>query len=729
MLLAGAVVPAVVFSAPAGAESAPDSLNTITVTATRIPTVTIDAPVSVSVISQDDIDDLMIDDIKDLVRFEPGVSVRTQPARFTAALGSTGRDGNSGFNIRGLEGNRVLIQTDGIRLPDAFAFGAQANGRGDYADLDLLKSVEILRGPASPLYGSDGVAGAVSFTTKDPEDILGKDASFGGRARVSYAEADENWTKGAAIAGRSGNVSGLIAYTRRDSGALKNQGANNSANVTRTTPNPTDADNNAVLAKLVFNVAPGHRLRATYEHNDRTIDTNVLSAIAVPPLSSTSTLGLLAHDTSKRDRASLDWRYEGDGLVERASLIGYYQNSRTTQFSAEDRNTAADRTRLNRFDNEIIGTVGELTMKFGSGDITHRLVTGFDASRTLQTGVRDGTIPPAGETFPTKAFPDTHYTLAGAFVQDELNIGDGNVLLYPGLRFDYYKLSPRTSPQYLLVPASQHDSRLSPKLGAIAWVSDTFGLYGSYAAGFKAPTPSQVNNGFVNLIQNYRSLANPNLKPESSDSVEGGIRIRNAGLGGVKLNASVTGFKGWFRDFIEQAQLGGTFTPTDPGIFQYINVGKVRIGGVEGKVEADLGSGFRVDAAAAYARGNRYVGTTRTALSSVDPFKLTGGLSYRDPGNRFGGQAIVTHVDRKAQGRVSETCSPGCFTPPGFTILDLTAYVRPAKWATVRAGLFNVFDKKYFWWSDVRGLGAASATLDAYSQPGRNVSVSLIASF
>ena len=715
--------------ATAGHAAADDTLGTITVTAMRIATPVIEAPATVSVVTAAEIDDLLIDDIKDLVRFEPGVSVRSQPSRFTAALGSTGRDGNSGFTIRGLEGNRVLIQTDGIRLPDAFAFGAQANGRGDYADLDLLKSVEILRGPASPLYGSDGVAGAVSFITKDPEDLIAEGASVGGRLRLGYSDADGNWTKAGAVAGRSGDLQAMVAYTRRDGHAPDNKGRNDSASVLRTTPNPTDVDNNAVLAKLVWTPAPGHRLRATYEHNDRTVDTDVLSAIAIPPLTNSSTLGLVAHDTSRRDRASLDWGYKGDGLVEQASLIGYWQDSRTRQFSAEDRNVSADRLRINRFDNRIFGAVGEATLKFATGTIGHRIVTGFDISQTLQTGLRDGTVPPVGETFPTKAFPDTHFTLAGVFAQDEIDTGGGHLLLYPAVRFDYYKLKPRADAQFLGVPASQHDSRLSPKLGAIGWLSDSFGLYGSYAAGFKAPTPSQVNNGFVNLVQNYKSLANPDLKPETSDSIEGGLRVRQLALGGLELNASLTGFYGWFRDFIEQAQLGGSFTPTDPGIFQYVNVGRVQVHGVEARIEADLGGGFRLDSAAALARGERHAAGIATPLSSVDPFKITGGVSYRDKDGRFGGQAIVTHVERKAQSRVAETCSPTCFTPPGFTILDLTAYVRPVAWATIRAGLFNVFDKKYAWWSDVRGLAASSATLDAYTQPGRNLSVSLTGTF
>src|SRR5688572_22628118 len=173
--------------------------DAITVSATRRPEAVSDVPATVSVITDREIEENFVQDIKDLIRYEPGVSVRTNPARFTAAGANTGRDGNAGFNIRGLEGNRVLIINDGIRVPDGFSFGGQNVGRGDYFDTDTLKSVEILRGPASALYGSDGIAGAVSFVTKDPEDYL-KGRSFALQGTPSYTSADKTFSSNAVAA-------------------------------------------------------------------------------------------------------------------------------------------------------------------------------------------------------------------------------------------------------------------------------------------------------------------------------------------------------------------------------------------------------------------------------------------------------------------------------------------------------------------------------------------------
>lgn len=722
------------------ATAAEDADQTITVTATRTPTAIEDVPATVSVITADQIQDDFVADIKDLVRYEPGVSVRRAPARFTAAGSSTGRDRDSGFNIRGLEGNRVLITVDGIRVPDAFSFGAQSVGRGDYVDLDLLKSVEILRGPASALYGSDGVAGAVSFITKDPEDFLKDGRSTGGGARLGYDSADESWTKSIVAAGQTGDVQAMVAYTRRDGKALDNKGNIDAANIDRTTPNPQDTGSDALLARLVWAPDPANRLRLTYERFDSRVDTAVLSARAKPPLAATSVVNLNATDETKRNRATIDFRHIGEGLFSSIRVAAYYQDSGNVQAAFEDRNTAADRIRINRFANKVHGGVVQIDSRVATGAVDHLFVYGVDYSRTRQTGLRDGTVPPPGETYPTRAFPTTDYTLAGLFLQDEITVAGGRLTLYPSLRYDHYKLDPRADPLFTtFVPRGQSGSRVTPRLGAVAKLTDTVRLFANYTRGFKAPEPNQINNGFANIVQNYRSIPNPDLKPESSETVEGGVRLN----GGI-WSASATAFAGRYRNFIDQVQIAGAFTAASPAVYQYVNLGRVEIHGLEGRGEVRLPNGIGAQVAASYARGSvRTTGAVGTsgALDSIDPVKLVAGLFYRPDGGRITGQVIATHSAGKAPSRTNNSCNaparpptppfdPGsaatrCFTPPGFWIVDATASVRVADGVTARAGLFNIFDKKYFWWSDVRGLTSTSAIRDAFSQPGRNIGLSL----
>jgi hemoglobin/transferrin/lactoferrin receptor protein len=539
-------------------------VEALTVSATRSEKRVDEVPATVSIITAAQIADQLATDVKDLIRFEAGVSVRNSPVRYSAAGASTGRDGNSGFNIRGIEGNRVLMVVDGVRLPDAYAFGAQSNGRGDYVDLDTLKSVEILRGPASALYGSDGVAGAVSFLTKDPVDFLNPGKDWAAQGRVGYASADQSWAKSAVAAGRNGAWSGLLAVTRRDGEGQETQGSNNTATVNRTTAVPQDITSNAILAKVVFDPNDANRVRLTFDHLDRKTYTNVLSAIAVPPLAATSVLGLIGTDSTRRDRVSLDHRFVGElGVIDTARWSVYWQRSTTNEYSAEDRFTAVDRTRIGTFNNRVYGGALELTSDIVTGAVTHKLVYGGDYSITRQEGIRDGTVPPVGEVFPTRAFPTTRSILAGAFIQDEIALFDGRLTAYPAVRLDYYKLEPKgTDPLFTtLAPTGQSDTHVSPKIGLVFNATPAVGLFLNYGAGFKPPSPSQVNNGFANLVSNYRSVSNPNLKPETSTTLEGGLRAK-----GAAWTASATAFTGDYKDFISQVQVAGNFTPAHPPV-------------------------------------------------------------------------------------------------------------------------------------------------------------------
>ncbi|MBU1377721.1 MAG: TonB-dependent hemoglobin/transferrin/lactoferrin family receptor [Alphaproteobacteria bacterium] len=700
------------------------TVDPVTVLGSRTEKAASEVPATISVITSEDLEDRLAADIRDVVKYEPGVSVRSSPTRFGAALGTTGRDGNAGFNIRGLEGNRVLIQVDGVRVPDGFTFGAQSVGRGDYQDLDLMKSVEILRGPASALYGSDGVAGAVSFTTKDPADFLRDGKNYGGRVRGAYGSADESVGGTVVAAGRQGRFSGMIAYTYREAGETETQGTNDSANTDRTTANPQDFLTRSVLGKLVYDVSDTNRIRLTAEHFDRNIKADVLSGIAKPPLAATSVLRLKAADETTRDRVGLDQRVELTGPIDRVSWSAYWQKSQTVQFTAEDRNVSADRTRLNTFDNRVFGVAAQLESDFALGGVDHKLIYGFDASKTRQSGLRDGTVPPAGEAFPTRAFPTTNYTLAGAFVQDEIAFLDGMVTLFPALRFDYYKLSPKADALLgTFVPSSSDDSRVSPKLGVVFKPTENARLFFNYAQGFRAPAPSQVNNAFFNPIQNYTSLPNPDLKAETSEAFEGGARWVTP-----IWSAEVVAFSGEYKNFIEQIQVSGAFTPTNPGVFQYVNLSKVKIHGIEGRARLRLENGMGAFLSAAYAKGNSY-SPAKAPLDSIDPVKVSVGVSYRDPDGRFGGELAAVHTERKDSGRVAVACTPSCFRPTGSTVLDLTAFWRVADGLTARGGVFNITDETYAYWNDVRGISSTAVSRDAYTQPGRNVSLSLTYDF
>jgi hemoglobin/transferrin/lactoferrin receptor protein len=246
-------------------------------------------------------------------------------------------------------------------------------------------------------------------------------------------------------------------------------------------------------------------------------------------------------------------------------------------------------------------------------------------------------------------------------------------------------------------------------------------IFANYATGFKAPEPGQVNQFFENLAFGYTSRPNPDLGPETSESFEAGVR-----LGNKAISLDITGFTARYKDFISQEVVGGAFTPSNPAIFQFVNLDRARVKGAEARLEGRAPGGMTGTLALSYATGNVIDPSgAKSPLSTIDPLKLVVGIGYRERTGRFGGQLILTHSAQKELGRTTGLCTGDCFRPDGFTILDATAFFKVIDGLTLRAGIFNILDKKYAWWSDVRGLSATSTVTDAYTQPGRNASVSL----
>jgi hemoglobin/transferrin/lactoferrin receptor protein len=208
-------------------------LNEITVTSTRGERRVDRVPNTVSVITAEQIEREGARDIKDVFRDELDV-VRAAPTRFTAGA-ATGRAGNEGINIRGLEGNQVLMLVDGIRLPNSFSFGAFATGRGDFLDVDGIKTVEVRRPGLDPVrQRRPGRRG--EFRTLDPSDLL-KRAGGGGFARSSYASVDRSWPNTLGLAGQSGRWQGLLLGSYRQGHEVDNRGGNDRS--TPTAPRPT----------------------------------------------------------------------------------------------------------------------------------------------------------------------------------------------------------------------------------------------------------------------------------------------------------------------------------------------------------------------------------------------------------------------------------------------------------------------------------------------------------
>lgn len=712
-------------------------LETVVVTATRGPRAVEDVAGTITVKKSRQIQAEMSRDIKDLIRYEPGISVAN----------SAGRFGLSGFNVRGIDANRVLIEVDGVPIPDSFSIGSFASAGRDFVDLETLKQVEILRGPASSLYGSDAIGGVVAFVTKDPQDLIASDDdSFQAGGRASWFEADDSYSATATGAWQGDTLSAMLAYTRRDGHELDNQGDVNSIDSTRTTPDPQDYSSDSVLGKFIWGRADGQRLRLTVESTTKNSFTDAISGRRTQALGPTTvqTLDLTGNDDKDRNRVTIDQDFVLDsGIAEEGSWQLYWQDSETVQRTEELRlNTGAGpafetlRNRRASFLQEVLG--GELTLrkKVETASTAHTFTYGLELLRTDTEQMRDGTqtnlstgdvtnvVQP--DTFPVRDFPLTETVEAAVFIQDEISLATGRWTIVPGLRADYYDLNPTADAIYtednpVFAPEGMDNTNVSPKIGVVRQIGDSLSAYGQYAEGFRAPPYNDVNVGFTNLAFGYTAIPNPDLKSESSQGFEIGLR---GGQGGNYF--SVAAFHNDYEDFIESFVAIGI----DPGsgllIFQSQNISEARIYGVEFRGGLDLGSfndrlsGWQLRTSIAWARGDDE--TADLPLNSVDPLKGVLGIGYAGTSERWGAELVLTAVDRKD--RIDESAGPQ-FSSPGYELLDLLAHVNLGERTTLRFGLTNLTDEKYWEWSDVRGRPAGDPVIDRYSRPGRAASASI----
>ena len=721
----------------------PTRLPEVAVSATGFEENTADVPATISTIDAQQIDRGLVRTLQDLVRYEPGVSVNSDPTRF----------GANSFNIRGLEGNRVQILVDGIRAPSLYQFGIGPfnNSTRSFVDLDSLKRVEILRGPASSLYGSDALGGVVSYMTKDPLDYLDLATSpVYGAFKSAYASADTGWANTGTLAYGTEAWQAMALYTYFTGQQQKNMGDDGSTGPSRTEPNPQDIRQQNLLLKGVFQPAAGHRVRAVYEWFDRNNMIDVLSLNTSTP----RTASLSGDDENQRQRYSLDYAYTNP---DRGWLAGftanlYRQTATTDSGSYETRaGTSASCSGVAQgvntcfiprqfdFEQRITGLTAQLESLLEGGGAQHRILWGIDASDTDSSALRDATIynqttgtstkTLAGDTFPVRDFPNTSTRQLGLYVQDQISVLNDQLVITPGLRYDDYQLKISPDAIYLanVPPGVQakdfSDSAWSPKLALMYRVTPDFNVYGNYAFGFRAPPFDDVNAAFRNPIQSYVLVPNPNLVSETSQGLELGFKGRSG-----DSSFAVAAFYNRYKNFIDsQTQLD---CPTDPACvpgfaftFQATNLARVRIYGVEATGEWALDRNWTLAGSIAYANGQDE--TRDQPLNSINPLTGVGGLRYTSSDRSWGGSVNLTAVSARNSAAAVGNVQP--FLTPGFGLVDISAYWDINKNLRLAAGVFNLFDKKYWLWSNVgqTGLTANSPSLDRYTQPGINVAVNL----
>lgn len=285
------IIPAMMaYSAQSTAQDANEpevTLGTLNVTVNAKPK----EEVGEEITTRRELDEQNIQNAHDLVRYNTEVDVA-----------EVGRYGNKGFAIRGVDGNRVAMNIDGVALPEVEVneifspYGYMYEGRFN-PDLEMMGSVRITAGADSLMSGSGAVGGSVSYMTKEPSHLMRGDKSLGGYAKVGYTSKNEEKLASVGLAGVHDKAEFLINYAHRDGHELKNhdmKGHNKAAiddigyvyskdEIPSSSlkslryPQATKTTQDSLLAKMYFHVDDNHRLglHGIYQNKDTVMNTNI----------------------------------------------------------------------------------------------------------------------------------------------------------------------------------------------------------------------------------------------------------------------------------------------------------------------------------------------------------------------------------------------------------------------------------------------------------------------
>lgn len=679
----------------------------VVVSATRTEQSKKDVSSSIETISAKELESTMSNDLQQALSYTPGVD----------ALGD-GRFGISSFNIRGVEGSRVKMMIDGVQQPTPYNPGATEQRKYSNAiEMDTLQAIEVNKGPSSTLYGSDALGGVVLLRTKNPDDILvteGDENRFG--IRSGYSSANDQFKTTLTWAMRQDKLETLLmaTYANGHETETHSSGADIEG-PDRGAQNPADSQLGNLLAKAFYQANDDHRLGLTVEYYNKQYDEDELNYNGYSIMPGFTYSDNYNEDTSERLRVGIEHQWlMSSQLADSLHWSLSYQDSRSLSKNYDTTPMNGKRRRQREASDQSIQFDTQLSKIVEIDSNAHEFTYGlsllnndFNLDNT-DYKLNYGTSAP-GST----GLPDATVIQWGLFLQDQAYLMQERLVLTAGIRYDSFEATPSVDEGYTTSYEKNKDDAFTGQLGSVYHLNPNLSIFGQISQGFKAPT---VYDLYYFYNQGAIIEANPDLKAEKSLAYELGLRGQNE-----FANFEFSTFYNDYKDFITQTK-GGEQNGKD--VFTKENLDEVTIYGAEFSSKLYLDKAFNAPQGmysrltVAYADGEDK--KTGDALDSVAPLTANVGLGINR--HQYGTMLNVKMVASKTDWQ-SETNTDVA----GYTLVDLTAYYQPIQDLTLRAGLFNIFDKKYWLYNDLSGRDATGETFsqDIKAQPGRNWSINI----
>ena len=662
----------------------------IVVTALRVEQQLADVNMSVSVITSEDIAEMSgAKTIADLLESKvPGIQVKND-----------GGQGIDRIKIRGEDAFRTLVMIDGQRISEQKSM----SGVPLLIDPSQVERIEVIRGPASVLYGSDAIGGAINIITKKGgEDAFGATVSAGLDTASSGKEL-------------SGSIYGAAnGWKYRFGGAIRN--ADNIDTPVGEMPH-TEFSSKAANAFLSYDIDPNKTVGLSLSHFDLDFMSGAISYapenffVDVPEWKRTrgSVFGEFKNLTENLARLRIDLSQERN-----TKLMENHVNPSTATERAPSVNSYADNT----LDTSSLNTQADWIL----GD-NHYLITGYefsydDLDAISQTYLDLSSIVPImRDPVQSKDQSFSGYQMRHSiFATMESTLFENWVFNY-GVRYTWVKNDMDVNTPYSLsmpgivgVPEGKfhydnHDGKAVFNFGTTYKGFENLTLRANWSQGYRAPLLQEL---FVDTSMGGElTYANPDLKPETSDNFEIGARYTN---GVLTLDGSV--FYSKADDYITTIAVGN-------GINRYTNMGEAETLGLELDASVKVGD-FEPYTVLTLMRREYKENGIKTTKSGTPKVMARYGVRYQNEYDsalfRFDAYAVSQTKTESWNFEKDQLNEDGSFG--GFTTFNLTGGVSfgPQKAYSVDVGLYNLTNKLY-------------QTSDAIYEPGRYFALKMNATF
>lgn len=650
---------------------------------------------SISVVDQDSVVESGAFTVVDAIKDVPGVNVF-----------SDGTPGVKRISLRGEGSNRALALVNGQRIDD------QKNKSGVPFLINpyFIERIEVVRGPSSVLYGSDALGGLVNVITKQASD-----KPISAEAGMLYNSSGKGFDSFL-------NVTGTIKNFRYAVGGLYNDMGDMYLS-NRVRLDNTSYQNKAANAKFEYDFLPNLTAGLEYEyfdvasHTSTTVDGEYSSFRANIP---------------KWQREKIATFIEARDLNEYVAKVKasfYYQTNdkdfdstvqTKTQIKPSDFNPSAPPIPLDTDVDVAINTIneqkvygGNLQAEFTPSDMFY-LVTGYDvryeqvdSNNLANLKITTPSFPGFNMGINTNTYDNEYvqktnslYALLSTYLTDDLTLNTGirwnhvnsdsgnsvdrgQITGIPGLPGPM-PISDNTS------KGERTNVRTVGSLGLVYSLNDDITLRANFAQGFRTPTIQEL---FLTTSTGEQQIGNPDLKPETSDNYELGLRYQD----GI-FDADLSLFYSYAKNYIapvRQDATGGIASIQEQYLFE--NIARASSYGAELAASLDFNY-VKPYASLTYLKRKYEVNNQSSYNTGTPDFSGRVGLkfefdtsvfTYVDVYSCFASEAIDDNLSRSSY--------TGYYKMGGYATANISAGVKfgEQRQYHVFAGVENLFDKQY----------------------------------